>query len=418
MSNVEVVSFGCRLNTYESEVIRARALEAGLKDAVIFNTCAVTAEAMRQARQAIRRLRQERPRCSVIVTGCGAQIDPDMFAAMPQVDAVLGNSEKLSASHYGDFGRAGTERVRVNSIAEVRETALHMVTGFAGHARAFVQIQNGCDHRCTFCIIPYARGPSRSVPMGAVVAQIRTLLEHGYREVVLTGVDITSYGAGLPGSPTLGLLLRKILKEVPELDRLRLSSLDSVEVDADLFRLFADEPRLMPHVHLSLQSGDDMILKRMKRRHRAADALSVCDQLRRLRSDIVFGADVIAGFPTETEEMFGNTLRHVADLGITFLHAFPFSARPGTPAARMPQLPKAVITERAAALRELGARQLQQFLMSEIGRTRNVLVERGNRGHTEHFAPVRFAGHVEAGVLVESRITAAQAQHLIAQVGT
>lgn len=418
MTNVEVVSFGCRLNTYESEVIRAGAQDAGLKDAVIFNTCAVTAEAMRQARQAIRRLRQERPEARVIVTGCGAQIDPAMFAGMPEVDAVLGNSEKLSTSHYRDFGLAGTERVRVNSIAEVRETAPHMVTGFAGHARAFVQIQNGCDHRCTFCIIPHARGRSRSVPMGAVVAQLRTLVENGYREAVLTGVDITAYGIDLPGSPTLGLLLRKILKEIPELDRLRLSSLDSVEVDADLFRAFADEPRLMPHVHLSLQSGDDMILKRMKRRHRAADALSVCDRLRGRRPDIVFGADVIAGFPTETEEMFQNTLRHVADVGVTFLHVFPFSARPGTPAARMPQLPRAVIAERAAALRSLGLRQLQQFLRREVGRTRLVLLERGRRGHTEHFAPVRFTGDAEPGALVRTLIIAADAHHLIAQAGS
>jgi threonylcarbamoyladenosine tRNA methylthiotransferase MtaB len=416
MSNVEVVSFGCRLNTYESEVIRARAQDAGLKDAVIFNTCAVTAEAMRQARQAIRRLRQERPASRVIVTGCGAQIDPAMFARMPEVDTVLGNSEKLSASHYRDFGLAGMERVRVNSIAEVKETAAHMVTGFAGHARAFVQIQNGCDHRCTFCIIPHARGPSRSVPMGAVVAELRTLVENGYREAVLTGVDITAYGIDLPGSPTLGLLLRKILKEIPGLGRLRLSSLDSVEVGDDLFRAFADEPRLMPHVHLSLQSGDDMILKRMKRRHRAADALAMCDRLRRLRPDIVFGADVIAGFPTETEEMFQNTLRHVVDAGITFLHVFPFSPRPGTPAARMPQLPRAVIAERAAALRSLGLRQLQQFLAREVGRTRFVLVERGSRGHTEHFAPVRFTGDAQTGTLVESLIVAADARHLIAQV--
>jgi threonylcarbamoyladenosine tRNA methylthiotransferase MtaB len=418
MSNVEVVSFGCRLNTYESEVIRARAQDGGLKDAVIFNTCAVTAEAMRQARQAIRRLRQERPASRVIVTGCGAQIDPAMFARMPEVDTVLGNSEKLSASHYRDFGLAGMERVRVNSLAEVKETAAHMVTGFAGHARAFVQIQNGCDHRCTFCIIPHARGPSRSVPMGAVVAELRTLVERGYREAVLTGVDITAYGADLPASPTLGLLLRKILKEIPELDRLRLSSLDSVEVDEDLFSAFADEPRLMPHVHLSLQSGDDMILKRMKRRHRAADALAMCDRLRRLRPDIVFGADVIAGFPTETEEMFQNTLRHIVDAGVTFLHVFPFSARPGTPAVCMPQLPKAVIAERAAALRHLGACQLQQFLTCEVDRTRLVLVERGNRGHTEHFAPVRFDSDAQPGALAQSLIIAADARHLIAQVRT
>ena len=418
MRAVEVVSFGCRLNTYESEVIRSRAQEAGLADAVIFNTCAVTAEAMRQARQAIRRLRQERPGARVIVTGCGAQIDPAMFAGMPEVDGVLGNSEKLSSSHYRELVSADAQRVRVNSLAEINASAPHTVTGFLGHARAFVQIQNGCDHRCTFCIIPHARGPSRSVPMQGVVAQIRTLIEHGYREAVLTGVDITSYGADLPGTPGLGLLLRKILKELPELDRLRLSSIDSVEVDADLFRAFAEEPRLMPHVHLSLQSGDDMILKRMKRRHRAADALSICDRLRRLRPDIVFGADVIAGFPTETEEMFQNTLRHVAEADVTFLHVFPFSARPGTPAARMPQLPKPVIANRALALRRQGLRQLQQFLMREVGRTRRVLAERGNRGHTEHFASVRFSGNVQAGSLVDSLISAADTHHLIAQAGT
>ena len=418
MRNLEVVSFGCRLNTYESEVIRSRAQEAGLADTVIFNTCAVTAEAMRQARQAIRRARKERPGSRLIVTGCGAQIDPGMFARMPEVDGVLGNSQKLSSSRYRDFGLADVERVRVNSIAEVGETAPHMVRGFPGHARAFVQIQNGCDHRCTFCIIPHARGPSRSVPMGAVIAQIRTLLEHGYREAVLTGVDITSYGADLPGSPSLGLLLRKILKELPGLDRLRLSSLDSVEADAHLFRAFAEESRLMPHVHLSLQSGDDLILKRMKRRHRAADALAVCRHLRRLRPDIVFGADVIAGFPTETDEMFRNTLCHVADAGLAFLHVFPYSARPGTPAARMPQVPRPVVAERAASLRLEGLRLLQQFLRQEVGRTRNVLVERGNRGHTEHFAPVKFTGSVEAGSLVEARISAADTHHLIAPAAT
>jgi threonylcarbamoyladenosine tRNA methylthiotransferase MtaB len=418
MTNLEVVSFGCRLNTYESEAIRARAEEAGLADAVIFNTCAVTAEAMRQARQAIRRFSRARPGFRVIVTGCGAQIDPGMFARMPEVDGVLGNSEKLSASHYGDFGLSEFERVRVNSLAEVRETAPQMLTGFSGHARAFVQIQNGCDHRCTFCIIPHARGASRSVPMGAVVSQIRTLLEHGYREAVLTGVDITSYGADLPGAPGLGLLARKILKELPELDRLRLSSIDAIEADADLFRAFAEEPRLMPHIHLSLQSGDDMILKRMKRRHRAAEAISLCDRLRRLRPDIVFGADVIAGFPTETEEMFRNTLRHVEEAGVTFLHVFPYSARPGTPAARMPQVPKALVAARAAALRAEGSALLQQFLSRQVGRTRRVLVERGNRGHTEHFALVRFIGEVKAGSLLDVLVSAADKQHLFAHAAT
>jgi threonylcarbamoyladenosine tRNA methylthiotransferase MtaB len=416
MRNVEVVSFGCRLNTYESEVIRARAQEAGLADAVIFNTCAVTAEAMRQARQAIRRARKARPGSRFIVTGCGAQIDPGMFSRMPEVDGVLDNTQKLTTAHYHDFGVAVSERARVNSKAEVGQNAPHMVRGFAGHARAFVQIQNGCDHRCTFCIIPHARGPSRSVPMGAVIAQIRALLEHGYREAVLTGVDITSYGADLPGSPTLGLLLRKILKELPGLDRLRLSSVDSVEADAHLFRAFAEEPRLMPHVHLSLQSGDDLILKRMKRRHLAADALAICRRLRSVRPDIVIGADVIAGFPTETDEMFQNTLCHVADAGLTFLHVFPYSARPGTPAARMPQLPKPLIAERAASLRREGLRLLREFLSKEVGRTRNVLVERGNRGHTEHFVPVKFTASVEAGSLVEVRICAAETHHLVAQV--
>jgi threonylcarbamoyladenosine tRNA methylthiotransferase MtaB len=418
MPDLDIITFGCRLNAYESEVMRAQADAAGLKEAVIVNTCAVTVEAVRQARQAIRKTRRDRPEAKIIVTGCAAQIDPARFAAMAEVDHVIGNQEKLEAKTFAKFGAGDSERVVVNDIMSVRETAAHLIEGFGGRARAYVQIQNGCDHRCTFCIIPHARGPSRSVPMQGVVAQIRTLIEHGYREAVLTGVDITSYGADLPGTPGLGLLLRKILKELPELDRLRLSSIDSVEVDADLFRAFAEEPRLMPHVHLSLQSGDDMILKRMKRRHRAADALSICDRLRRLRPDIVFGADVIAGFPTETEEMFQNTLRHVAEADVTFLHVFPFSARPGTPAARMPQLPKPVIANRALALRRQGMRQLQQFLMREVGRTRRVLAERGNRGHTEHFASVRFSGNVQAGSLVDSLISAADTHHLIAQAGT
>jgi threonylcarbamoyladenosine tRNA methylthiotransferase MtaB len=414
MSRLDVVSFGCRLNTYEAAAMRAKAERSGLEDAVIFNTCAVTAEAVRQARQAIRRARAERPEARLIVAGCAAQIDPQMFASMPEVDRVLGNVEKLEPLNY-DFGLAADEKVRVNSIAEVRETASHMVEGFADHARAFVQIQNGCDHRCTFCIIPFARGPSRSVPMGAVVSEIGQLLTRGYREAVLTGVDITAYGADLAGRPSLGELVQRILKALPQLDRLRLSSIDSVETDEGIFRAFAEEPRLMPHVHLSLQSGDPLILKRMKRRHAPSDALAFCRRLRRLRPDIVIGADVIAGFPTETEEMFANTLRHVEELGVTFLHVFPFSPRPGTPAARMPQLEGRVIAERAAGLRALGAGALKRYLAEEIGKTRNVLAERGRRGHTEHFAPVRFTHAIETGSLVRARIIAADPGHLIAQ---
>jgi threonylcarbamoyladenosine tRNA methylthiotransferase MtaB len=416
MNTLEVISFGCRLNTYESEVIRSAAERSGLEDAVVFNTCAVTSEAMRQARQSIRRIRLERPGARLIVTGCGAQIDPGMFAAMPEVDLVLGNNEKLSPGSYRDFGLAREERIRVNSIAEVRETASHMVEGFEGHSRAFVQIQNGCDHRCTFCIIPFARGPSRSIAMGAVIEELRRLIARGYSEAVLTGVDITAYGGDLPGNPTLGGLVRKILEALPELKRLRLSSIDSIEADDDLFRAFAEEHRLMPHVHVSLQAGDDMILKRMKRRHRRQDAIDFCERLQRLRPDIVFGADIIAGFPTETGAMFENTLRHVDECGLTYLHVFPFSARPGTPAARMPQLPKRLITERAAELRQKAAALLKDYLSRQLGQTRSVLVEKGNRGRTEHYAPVRFSEPVEPRQIVSAAITAIGANHLIVQV--
>jgi len=415
MTAFEIVSFGCRLNTYESEVIRAAAARAGLEDAVIFNTCAVTSEAVRQARQAIRRMRTARPGARLIVTGCAAQIDPGMFAAMPEVDRVLGNVEKLSWTSYGGFGMSRDEKIRVNSIAELRETASHMVEGFTGHSRAFVQIQNGCDHRCTFCIIPFARGPSRSVAMGAVVEELQHLVGNGYNEVVLTGIDITAYGADLPAAATLGMLVRKILRSLPELKRLRLSSIDSIEADDALFRAFAEEPRLMPHVHLSLQSGDDMILKRMKRRHRPGDAVAFCERLRRLRPDVVFGADLIAGFPTETDAMFENTLRHVEDCGLTYLHVFPYSARPGTPAARMPQLARSLIAERAAALRRKADRLLKDFLEREIGRTREVLAEQGNRGHTEHYAPVKFLGAMRPGEVVNAALTAVDGGRLVAQ---
>jgi threonylcarbamoyladenosine tRNA methylthiotransferase MtaB len=415
MNTLEVISFGCRLNTYESEVIRSKAERSGLADAVVFNTCAVTSEAMRQARQLIRRTRLERPGSRLIVTGCGAQIDPGMFAAMPEVDLVLGNIEKLSSANYRDFGLAREKKVRVNSIAEVHETASHMVEGFEGHSRAFVQIQNGCDHRCTFCIIPFARGPSRSVAMGAIIEELRCLIARGYNEAVLTGVDITAYGGDLPGKPTLGRLVRNILKALPELRRLRLSSIDSVEADDDLFRAFAEEHRLMPHVHVSLQAGDDMILKRMKRRHLCQDAIDFCERLQRLRPDIVFGADIIAGFPTETDAMFENTLRHIDECGLTYLHVFPYSARPGTPAARMPQLSGKLITERAGELRQKAAALLKDFLTRQLGQTRSVLVEKGNRGHTEHYAPVTFSEPVEPGRVVSAAIAALGANHLIAQ---
>ncbi|MCX5494818.1 tRNA (N(6)-L-threonylcarbamoyladenosine(37)-C(2))-methylthiotransferase MtaB [Kaistia dalseonensis] len=413
---VDIVTFGCRLNTLESEVMRTRAHEAGLDDAIVFNTCAVTTEAVRQARQSIRRARRERPGTRIIVSGCAAQVDPAAFAAMPEVDIVLGNQEKLSADAYrgGDFGLGETLKARVADIMTVTETAGHLVAGMDGHTRAFVEIQNGCDHRCSFCIIPFGRGPSRSVPMGAVIEQIRHLTQTGHAEIVLTGVDITAYGADLPGRPSLGKLVATILKLVPELPRLRLSSLDTIEVDDALLGVIANEERLMPHFHLSLQAGDDMILKRMKRRHLRADAVRFCDDVRRARPDAVFGADIIAGFPTETEVMFQNSLALVEDCGLTHLHVFPFSPRPGTPAARMPQIGAATIKERAARLRARGASALEHYMDREIGARRRVLMERGGVGRTEHFAPVVMPD-VPAGALVEARITGRTAQGLIAQ---
>jgi threonylcarbamoyladenosine tRNA methylthiotransferase MtaB len=399
--SLDVITFGCRLNAYESEIIRARAGDAGLDDAILVNTCAVTGEAVRQARQAIRKARRAHPKRRIIVTGCAAQTEPENFAAMPEVDLVLGNAEKLTAQSYRlpDFGLAVEEKVRVNDIFSVRETASHMIEGFADRARAFVQVQNGCDHRCTFCIIPFGRGNSRSVSMGAVVDQIRRLVENGYREVVVTGIDITAWGADLPGRPRLGMLVHAILKHVLELPRLRLSSIDSVEADADLMRAIAEEERLMPHLHLSLQSGDDLILKRMKRRHSRADAVRFCAEARRLRPDILFGADLIAGFPTETSEMFSNTEALVEDCGLTLLHVFPFSPRTGTPAARMPQLPREVVKERAARLRKAGERALAARLASEVGRTRSVLMEQAGFGRSEHFLPVRLDEQVAGDML-------------------
>jgi threonylcarbamoyladenosine tRNA methylthiotransferase MtaB len=402
---VDVVTFGCRLNTYESEVIRREASAAGL-DGVVVNTCAVTAEAVRQARQAIRRLKRERPQARIIVTGCAAQTEPAAFAAMQEVDRVLGNAEKLDPLAWVatgaalGFGVAAEEKIAVNDIMSVRETALHLIDGIEGRARAFVQVQNGCDHRCTFCIIPFGRGNSRSVPMGEVVAQVRHLVERGTREVVLTGVDITSYGTNLPGAPKLGTLVKQILKHVPELQRLRLSSIDSVEADRDLLDAFAGEARLMPHLHLSLQAGDDLILKRMKRRHLRADAVAFCESVRRLRPDVVFGGDIIAGFPTESEDMFARSLALVDECGLTHLHVFPFSPRPGTPAARMPQLPRAAIKERAQRLRQKGAAALGRHLDGQVGARVPVLIESGAMGRTEHFTPVRLSSANEPGTIV------------------
>lgn len=412
MSGVDVISFGCRLNIHESELIRARAGEAELSGAVIFNTCAVTQEAVRQARQSIRRIKRERPDARIIVTGCAAQTEAAQFAAMPEVDRVLGNAEKLKAENY----LPGGERLRVNDMAAMRETAGHMVTGFSGNTRAFLQIQNGCDHRCTFCIIPFGRGPSRSVPAGEVVTQLRALVAAGYREAVLTGVDLTDWGADLPGKPRLGNLVRRILKLVPELERLRISSLDSAEVDEELLQAFAEEPRLMPHVHLSLQSGDDLILKRMKRRHCAAQAADFVARLRKARPDIVLGADFIAGFPTESEAAFDNTLRAVRELGLTFLHVFPFSARPGTPAQRMPQLDGALVRERARRLRELGESQLREFLAREQGQLRHVLIEMDGNGRSEHYAPVRFRQKHTPGQVIRARLAEARADHVIGEI--
>jgi threonylcarbamoyladenosine tRNA methylthiotransferase MtaB len=389
---IDVVTFGCRLNAYESEAIKARAGEAQLQNAVVVNTCAVTSEAVRQSRQAIRKLKRERPDVRIIVTGCAAQTEPETYAAMPEVDAVLGNQEKLTAAAYADFGMGRAERVRVNDIMSVTETAPQMVDHFEGRARAFLQVQNGCDHRCTFCIIPYGRGNSRSVPMGSVVEEARRLVENGFAEIVLTGVDLTSYGADLPGAPNLGQLVAKLLKLVPELKRLRLSSIDSIEADPALMRAIADEERLMPHFHLSAQSGDDLILKRMKRRHSRADTIAFCDEVRRLRPEAAFGADLITGFPTESEAMFENSLKLVDDAGLTQLHVFPFSPRKGTPAARMPQLGAHLAKERGARLRAKGEAARDARFCGMIGSTHSVLVEKPGFGHSACFAPIAFDG--------------------------
>ncbi|TFF21658.1 tRNA (N(6)-L-threonylcarbamoyladenosine(37)-C(2))-methylthiotransferase MtaB [Jiella endophytica] len=403
---VEIVSFGCRLNTYESAVMKREAEEAGLgedaRGAIVFNTCAVTAEAVRQARQQIRKARRENPDARIVVTGCAAQTEPGRFAEMAEVDAVIGNAEKLTAKSYArlpDFGVAAEEKIRVNDIMSVTETAGHMIDAIEGRSRAIVQIQNGCDHRCTFCIIPYGRGNSRSVPMGAVVEQMKRLVDTGYNEVVLSGVDMTSWGADLPGTPKLGDLVQTILRHVPDLKRLRLSSIDSIEADAALIEAVASERRFMPHLHLSLQAGDDMILKRMKRRHSRADSIRFCADIRERRPDIVFGADIIAGFPTETEGMFQNSLKIVEECGLTLLHVFPFSPREGTPAARMPQLEKPVIKERAARLRALGDAAHAAHLGRLVGSRQSVLVEREGLGRTEDFTLARLDGGLPGEIL-------------------
>ena len=410
----DVINFGCRLNAYESAAMRELAAGAGTRDAVIVNTCAVTAEAERQARQAIRKARRARPDARIIVTGCAAQINPSAYAAMPEVDRVVGNARKLDAASFAAPAGADDARILVNDIMAVRETAAHLVQGFEGRARAFVQVQQGCDHRCTFCVIPYGRGNSRSVPAGAVIEQARTLVENGYREIVLTGVDITAYGADLPGQPTLGTLVRRVLRLVPELERLRLSSLDPVEIDDALWRALAEEPRLMPHLHLSLQAGADLILKRMKRRHARADAIAACARARTLRSDVGFGADLIAGFPTETDADFAATLGLVDDCGLAYLHVFPFSPRPGTPAARMPQLPGATVKARAAALRAKGTDALARFLDAQVGRAVSVLAEQPDLGRAENFAPVRLSD-ATPGRITTVRITARHADALAAE---
>jgi len=395
MSETEIITFGCRLNAFESEVIRRAVVAAGLKDAVIVNTCAVTAEAERQARQAIRRARRVRPEAMIIVTGCAAELDRGRYAALPEVDRVLGNRAKLQPQSYLPEGA---------SPADLAETASHLIDGFEGKSRAFLQVQQGCDHRCTFCIIPYARGPSRSVPMGLVADQARRLAVAGYREIVLTGVDLTAYGADLPGTPSLGQMVRRLLAAVPELERLRLSSLDPAEIDTELWRLFAEERRVMPHLHLSLQAGDDLILKRMKRRHSRAEAIAVARRVRALRPEVALGADLIVGFPTESEEMFQRSLDLVAECGLAFVHVFPYSARAGTPAARMPQLAHPLVKERAARLRAAGEAALAAELRSRVGSETDVLIERPGRGRAEFYAAVELAQPAATGSVQRMRL--------------
>ncbi|WPZ21693.1 tRNA (N(6)-L-threonylcarbamoyladenosine(37)-C(2))-methylthiotransferase MtaB [Sulfitobacter faviae] len=410
-------TMGCRLNAYETEAMKELAEQAGLENAVVVNTCAVTAEAVRKARQDIRKLRKAHPEARLIVTGCAAQTEPETFNAMPEVDAVIGNTEKMQGATWQGMAAdfiGETETVQVDDIMSVTETAGHLIDGFGTRSRAYVQVQNGCDHRCTFCIIPYGRGNSRSVPAGVVVDQIKRLVDKGFNEVVLTGVDLTSWGADLPATPKLGDLVMRILKLVPDLPRLRISSIDSIEVDENLMQAIATEPRLMPHLHLSLQHGDDMILKRMKRRHLRDDAIRFAQEARALRPDMTFGADIIAGFPTETEAMFENSLKLVEECNLTWLHVFPYSARPGTPAARMPAVNGAAIKERAARLRAAGERQVQRHLEAQVGRTHDVLMENPHMGRTAQFTEVSFAAPQAEGEIVQAEITGISGNQLTA----
>ena len=418
MASPRVINFGCRLNAFEARLIETSAQKAGLGDAVIFNTCAVTTEAQRQARQAVRKVHRENTGTRIIVTGCAAQIAPDSFASMPEVDQVLGNQEKLRTASYKPrpVTQPPAGKIQVSDIMAATRLVPAELEDFGDRARAFVQVQNGCDHRCTFCVIPFGRGNSRSVPVDEVIQQIARLADKGYGEVVLTGVDITAFGNDLPGAPKLGDLVLEILKSVPGLCRLRLSSIDSVEADPALIAAFSNHERLMPHVHLSLQAGDDMILKRMKRRHSRADSIAFCRQLRQLRPDVVFGADLIAGFPTETEAMFEQTKTLIKDCGLTYLHVFPYSARPGTPAARMPQLDGGTIRKRARILRETGQRQLTRFLSGHKGTVCKVLTEKPGIGRTAQYAPVRFAGRAEPGELIDVEISGSNDTHLTGQV--
>ncbi len=404
MAEPHVITLGCRLNAFESEVMREQARAAGMTDAVIVNTCAVTGEAARQARQTIRRARRDFPKARLIVTGCAAQLDPAGFGAMPEVDRVLGNADKLDPARYLPDDAAG--RIHVTDLAIAEATAGHLIQGFEGRSRAFVQVQQGCDHRCTFCIIPFARGPNRSVGLGRIVEQVRVLVAAGYQEVVLTGVDISSYGADLPGKPGLGRMVERLLDAAPELPRLRLGSLDPAVVDEELLRVLAEQPRLMGHLHLSIQAMDDMVLKRMKRRHDRAAVFRFVEQARAARPDVVFGADLIAGFPTETEAMFETGLKAVDDLGLTHLHVFPYSSRQGTPAARMPTVSKAERKRRASALRQAGERALARMMASRIGETENLLIETDRNGLTEHYLPavVEGADDAPSGAIVRMRI--------------
>ena len=412
---VELVTFGCRLNSWESEVMRDHAAAAGLTDTVIVNTCAVTNEAVRQARQTIRRIKRDRPDVEVIVTGCAAQIDPDQFAAMPEVGRIIGNAEKLRPETFASRAVSGGERVLVGDIMQVREVASHLVDGLDGRARAYVQVQTGCDHRCTFCIIPYGRGGARSAPAGEVVDQVRRLVETGHSEVVLTGVDMTSWGQDLPGTPPLGRLVRAILKQVPELQRLRLSSIDAIEIDEDLFRAVAEEERLCPYMHLSLQAGDDLILKRMKRRHLRDDAIALTRRLKAVRPDIAFGADLIAGFPTETEAMFENSLGLVDECELAYVHVFPYSPRPGTPAARMPQVDRAVIKARAARLRAKAKAALDRHLASRTGVTMAAIVEKPGFARGDDFSPIALTAPARPGAFIRVQITGVDGDRLTGQ---